>query len=185
MLVLRPADGAETLIAWKMALDNHFTPTGLILSRQNIKDLPAGSIDERLQMAKNSDKGAYVVKNTIEKPDVILVASGSEVSTLIDAANLLKERDKINARVVSAISEGVFLKQEDSYRKEIIPADIPVLGLTAGLPVTMEGLVGCNGKVLGVDHFGYSAPYQVLDEEFGFSGEQVRIKILQFLGKHD
>lgn len=168
MLVLRPADVNETTVAWQAALENIDTPTALILSRQNIKNIPA---ENGYQQALQLKKGAYVVVKT-ENPDVILLANGSEVSTLISALPLL-EADGIKAQVVSAPSEGLFFNQDAAYRASVIPAGIPVFGLTAGLPSSLLRLAGVNGTVFGLDHFGYSAPYTVLDKEFGFTPEAV------------
>ncbi len=181
MLALRPADAAETSVAWKMAMENTKTPTALVLSRQNINDLPSTGC--RYDDALQAERGAYIVAKNGETPDVVLIASGSEVSTLVDAAHLLKERKGITSQVVSAISEGLFRKQPSSYQETVIPAQAPKFGLTAGLPVTLEGLVGANGRIHGVDHFGYSAPAKVLDEKFGFTGEFVYDEICQMLGK--
>jgi transketolase len=182
MLVLRPADFHETLESWKMALQNTHSPTALLLSRQNTKDIPAPDGSNRANQALQCRKGAYVVKETPD-PGVILVANGSEVSTLLEAAEILEEKHNISARIVSAISEGLFRKQPESYQQEIIPRDIPVIGLTAGLPVTLQCLVGTHGKVLGMDHFGYSAPYQVLDEKFGYTPVQVAENIASELSE--
>lgn len=176
LLALRPADAAETSVAWKMAMENTSTPTALILSRQNIKDLPGG-YDEALQ----AEKGAYVVTKNAENVDIVLVASGSEVSTLLEGAQLLKERKGISSQVVSVISEGLFREQSSTYREEVIPANKPKYGLTAGLAVTLEGLVGINGRIHGVNHFGYSAPAKVLDEKFGFTGENVYNEVCEML----
>jgi transketolase len=173
MLVLRPADGAETIAAWELAVKNTKSPTALILSRQNIKDLPATQGTYRFEQARQICKGAYIVKEPQGKPDIILLANGSEVSTMIDCAELLQKERGLLARVVSAPSEGLFRRQEKAYQLSVIPEDIPVFGLTAGLPVTLQGLAGCKGKVFGLDHFGLSAPAQVLDEKFGFTPEQV------------
>jgi transketolase len=181
MLVLRPADGQETTVAWKLALENTSTPTALILSRQNINDLPAAS-GNRYSEAMQAAKGAYVVKKA-EKPDVILLANGSEVSTLVEAAKLLEERKKLSVQIVSAPSEGLFFNQDTSYRKQVIPENVPVFGLTAGLPSTLHRFVGNNGVTFGLDHFGYSAPYKVLDEKFGFTAENVYNQVEQLLGK--
>lgn len=181
MLVLRPADSAETTVAWKMAMENIDTPTGLILSRQNIKDLPALSGD-RYKEALQAEKGAYVIVKD-ETPDVILVANGSEVATLIEGAKLLKERNGIQSQIVSAPSEGLFFNQNAEYRESVIPSDKPVFGLTAGLPSTLYRLVGPNGKVWGLDHFGYSAPYTKLDEEFGFTPENVYNQVIEMMKK--
>jgi transketolase len=182
LMALRPADANETLVAWEMALDNKNTPTALILSRQNIVDIPAKP-GKRFDDALQSKKGAYIAQEATGKADVVLVASGSEVATLIEAADILQKENGINARVVSVISEGIFRFQDDAYQKTIIPEGVPVVGFTAGLSVTLEGLVGANGNVIGMDHFGYSAPYTVLDEKFGFSGKDVAGKVLGFMGK--
>ena len=164
MLVLRPADVEETTEAWRLAMENTATPTALILSRQNIANLPAGN--DYTQTAR----GAYIVAGSDADADVVLVASGSEVSTLVAGAELLR-RDGVKVRIVSAPSEGLFRSQDKEYQENIIPAGAKVFGLTAGLPVTLEGLVGANGKVWGLPSFGYSAPYKVLDEKLGFTAD--------------
>ena len=166
MLVLRPADVEETTQAWKLAMENTSTPTGLILSRQNIANLPAGN--DYAQTAK----GAYIVAGSDENPDIILVASGSEVSTLEAGTELLRQ-DGIKVRVVSAPSEGLFRNQSAEYQESVLPAGAKIFGLTAGLPVNLQGLVGANGKVWGLESFGFSAPYKVLDEKLGFTAENV------------
>jgi len=176
---LRPADSAETNVAWKMAMENDKTPTGLILSRQGIKDLPAIS-SSRFQDALEAEKGGYTILD-VENPDVILIANGSEVATLIEGAKLLEERENIKAKVVSVPSEGVFRLQSKAYQESIIPTNKPSFGLTAGLPVNLEGLVGANGKVFGLDHFGYSAPATVLDKKFGFTRENVFKQVIELL----
>ena len=177
MLVLRPADVTETTIAWKMAMENTATPTALILSRQNITDLPAkgNRYDEALQ----AEKGAYIVEGD-ENPDVIMVASGSEVSTLEEGAALLRA-DDIKVRIVSVPSEGLFRSQSKEYQESVIPTGSKVFGLTAGLPVNLEGLVGANGKVWGLESFGFSAPYKVLDEKLGFTGQNVYNQVKELL----
>ena len=180
MLVLRPADGPETSVAWKLAMENTETPTALILSRQNIKDLPAASGD-RFEEALQAAKGAYVVIKD-ENPDVVLVANGSEVSTLAEAAPLLNEAG-IKVQVVSAPSEGLFFNQSKEYQESVIPSNLPVFGLTAGLPSTLARLVGKNGVVWGLEHFGHSAPYQVLDEKLGFTTENVLKQVKALLKK--
>jgi transketolase len=179
MVVLRPADGTETTVAWKMALENKKTPTALILSRQNIKDLPSDS-GNRYADALKSYNGAYIVQDCEGKPDIILIASGSEVATLIEGAPLLR-KDNLKVRIISAPSEGLFRNQPDEYHKQIIPENVPVFGLTAGLSVTLQGLVGPKGKVWGMNSFGYSAPYKVLDEKFGFTAENVYKQVTEYL----
>ena len=166
MLVLRPADVKETIEAWKLAMDNIDTPSALILSRQNINDLP--------EETKYSEvaKGGYIVTDSEGTPDIIMVASGSEVSTLVAGATLLN-KDGIKTRIVSVPSEGLFRSQSKEYQEKVIPTGVKVFGLTAGLPVNLEGLVGSNGKVWGLESFGFSAPYKVLDEKLGFTAENV------------
>ena len=177
MLVLRPADVIETTVAWKMAMENTATPTALILSRQNITDLP--SKGNRYNEALQAEKGAYIVESD-ENPDVIMVASGSEVATLEEGAALLRA-DGVKVRVVSVPSEGLFRSQSKEYQESVIPAGSKIFGLTAGLPVNLEGLVGANGKVWGLESFGFSAPYKVLDEKLGFTGQNVYNQVKELL----
>lgn len=166
MLVLRPADVEETTQAWKLAMENTSTPSALILSRQNIANLPQGNDYAQ------TEKGAYIVAGADEQPDIVLVASGSEVSTLVAGAELLR-KDGVKVRIVSVPSEGLFRNQPAAYQESVLPAGAKVFGLTAGLPVTLQGLVGNNGKVWGLESFGFSAPYQVLDEKLGFTADNV------------
>lgn len=179
MLVLRPADVTETTVAWKMAMENTSTPTALILSRQNITNLPVKG--DRYEAALQAQKGAYTVEDDGGTPDVVLVASGSEVSTLVEGAALLRQRDGLKVRVVSAPSEGLFRNQSHEYQKSVLPAGVPRFGMTAGLPVTLAGLVGENGRIWGMESFGYSAPYKVLDEKLGFNSENVYQQVKELL----
>jgi transketolase len=181
MMVLRPADSAETTVAWKMALGNKKTPTALILSRQNIKDIPSET-GNRYAEALQSEKGAYIVQDCKGRPDVILIASGSEVATLVEGSLLLKQ-DNLNIRIISAPSEGLFRNQPASYKEFIIPEDVPVFGLTAGLSVTLQGLVGPKGVIWGMNSFGFSAPYKVLDEKLGFTADNVYKRVKEYLAK--
>ncbi len=178
MLVLRPADVTEATVAWKMAMENTSTPTGLILSRQNIADLPAK--ENRYMDALQAEKGAYIVESDSNNPDVILVASGSEVATLVEGAELLRN-DGVKLRIVSVPSEGLFRSQSKEYQESVIPTGSKVFGLTAGLPVTLQGLAGDNGKVWGLESFGFSAPYKVLDEKLGFTGLNVYKQVKEYL----
>ena len=174
ILVLRPADVNETTQAWKLAMENTSTPTALIFSRQNINNLPEGT--DYAQAAK----GAYIIAGADENPDVILVASGSEVSTLVAGAELLR-KDGVKIRIVSVPSEGLFRSQSKEYQESIIPTGAKVFGLTAGLPVNLQGLVGVNGKIWGLESFGFSAPYKVLDEKLGFTAENVYKQVKEML----
>ncbi|MBW4359224.1 transketolase family protein [Flavobacterium taihuense] len=179
LLALRPADAIETSVAWDMALKNTKTPTALILSRQNIKDIPAIQTS-RYDEASGAKKGGYLVKETTN-PDITLIANGSEVSTLIDAAVILEKEHNLKINIASIISEGLFKSQPKSYQESIIPKGKLVFGLTAGLPVNLEGLIGDSGKIVGLDHFGYSAPASVLDEKFGFTSQHVCAEILKYI----
>ncbi len=178
-VALRPADSQETSVAWKMAIENTKTPTGLILSRQGIKDIEPQAAS-RYTEALGAEKGGYLVKET-ENPDVVLIANGSEVATLLEAAVLLEEKENLKVSIASIPSEGIFRQQDEDYQESIIPANKPIFGLTAGLPVNLEGLAGANGKVFGLSHFGYSAPAKVLDDKFGFTGEKVYQEVVSFL----
>jgi transketolase len=180
-VAIRPADSAETNIAWKMAMENTTTPTGLILSRQGIKDVPATS-GTRMSAAHGAEKGGYLVKE-VPDPDVVLIANGSEVSTLIDAAELLEKKDGLKVNIASVPSEGIFRQQSKTYQESVIPTNKPIFGLTAGLPVNLEALAGPNGTVFGLNHFGYSAPATVLDDKFGFTGPKVYEEVKGFLNK--
>lgn len=173
--VFRPCDVHAATKCWQLAMENMDTPTALIFSRQNVKDLPQTTDYNGVA------RGAYEVVAEAN-PDVILVASGSEVSTLAESAELLAQ-DGIKARVVSCPSEGLFRRQSKEYQESILPKGAKIFGLTAGLPVTFEGLVGGNGKVYGLDHFGFSAPYKVLDEKLGYTPQNMYHEIKKFLSE--
>ena len=176
MLVLRPADAAETSVAYQMAMENRHAPTALILSRQDIKDLPAPEGQTRAEAAKGAFKGGYTVIAPAGTPDVVLVADGSEVSLLCEVAVLL-EADGIKASVVSMPSIGLFNRQDRAYRDQVLPAGVPHFGLTAGLPITIRMINGFNGTVYGMERFGASAPYKVLDEKFGFTAANIYTQV--------
>lgn len=174
--VFRPADADETTVCWQMAMENTATPTALVFSRQGIAKLPEGN---DYQLAR---KGAYIVAGSDANPDVILIASGSEVSTLESGAALLR-KDGVKVRVVSAPSEGLFRRQPKEYQDMVLPYDVKKFGMTAGLPVTLEGLVGIgpNSRIFGMKSFGFSAPYKVLDEKLGYTGKNVYKQVKAFL----
>ncbi len=179
LVALRPADAHEAVEAWKFAMECE-RPVALILSRQNIKSLPSSG--SRAKDAVQLTKGAYVVSEPKGKADVVMLASGSEVSTLVEGAALLAA-EGIGVRVVSVPSEGLFRDQEREYQRAVLPEGIKRFGLTSGLPVTLSELVGADGAVFGLDHFGYSAPYTVLDDKFGFSGRNVYEQVKKLLGR--
>ena len=175
MLVLRPADVYETTVAYKIMMENTSTPTGMILSRQNIKDLPGN----RLVEAEGVAKGAYVVIDNKDS-QITLLASGSEVSTLAEASEILKA-EGINVRLVSVPSEGLFRSQSKEYQESVLKPNEKRFGLTAGLPCNLAGLVGENGVIFGLESYGFSAPYKVLDEKLGFTPAQVAENIKKAL----
>ena len=181
LLVLRPSDVEETTVAWRMAMENVHTPSALILSRQNIKDLPAPEGKTRGEAAQEAERGGYIIQRD-EQPEVVLIANGSEVSTLVEGAELLR-KEGIQLQIVAVPSEGVFRRQPKAYQDEVLPQGIKRFGLTAGLPVNLLGLVGDNGTIWGLNSFGFSAPYKVLDEKLGFTAENVYQQVKQLLGK--
>ena len=178
MVVLRPADAEETVAAWKIALEEH-RPVGLIFSRQDIKSLPSHT--NRIDEAMQAYKGAYTVVDSAN-PEIVMLASGSEVSTLVAGAELLM-KDGVAVRVVSVPSEGLFRDQPKSYQDSVLPANVTRYGMTSGLPVTLLGLVGSMENIHGLNHFGHSAPFKVLDEKFGYNGETVYNEVKKLLAK--
>ena len=179
MVVLRPADAEETAVAWQYALTEK-RPVALLLSRQNISNLPALNCSRRDE-AKQAVKGAYIVMDSA-KAQVVMLASGSEVSTLIEGATLL-QKEGIPVRVVSVPSEGLFRDQPKSYQDSVLPKGVVRYGMTSGLSLNLQGLVGENGKIHGCDHFGYSAPFKVLDEKFGYNAQTVYEEVKSLLNK--
>ena len=173
--VFRPADAGETTVCWQMANENMDTPTAMICSRQNVNSLPEGTDYSQVR------KGAYIVKDD-PNYDVILLASGSEVSTLLAGAELLNA-DGIKTRIVSVPSEGLFRTQSKEYQESVLPKGAKIFGMTAGLPVTLQSLVGVEGMVYGLESFGFSAPYKVLDEKLGFNAENVYKQVKDYLSK--
>ena len=173
--VFRPADADETTVCWQMANENMDTPTAMICSRQNVNSLPEGTDYSQVR------KGAYIVKDD-PNYDVILLASGSEVSTLLAGAELLNA-DGIKTRIVSVPSEGLFRTQSKEYQESVLPTGAKIFGMTAGLPVTLQSLVGVEGMVYGLESFGFSAPYKVLDEKLGFNAENVYKQVKDYLSK--
>lgn len=174
--VFRPADADETTVCWQMAMENMDTPTTIICSRQNVKSLPEGNNYEGVR------RGAYIVEGSDETFDVILLASGSEVSTLIAGAELLR-KSGIKVRIVSVPSEGLFRRQSKEYQEKVLPEAAKKFSLTAGLPFAMESLVGLKGKVWGMTGFGYSAPFSVLDEKLGFTAENVYEQVMKYINQ--
>ena len=181
LLALRPADSAETFVCWDMAMHNDATPTALMLSRQDLKDLPSAS-GNRLADAAGARRGGYAVIEGAPRPDVVLVANGSEVSLLCEVAERLAAAG-VTARVVSMPSIGLYNEQADSYREGVITPGVPHYGLTAGLPSTIRAIRGFNGEVYGLPRFGASAPFNVLDQKFGFTPDNITADVLRHIGR--
>jgi transketolase len=175
LLALRPAGPAETTVAWEMALNNNHTPTALVFSRQNVKEVELQDAGSYYERAKQAQKGAYVIweSNKGQKPDVIMIANGSEVQTLYEASRILNERKSLKIRIVSIISPGLFSQQSIEYKENVLPSGLKKIGLTAGLPAALNTVIGPEGFIFGVEHFGYSAPAGVLDDKLGFTPEKV------------
>lgn len=183
ILVMRPADSAETIACWSMAMENTQSPSVLILSRQDLHDIPAMN-GNRMVEAHAARHGGYLVKKCEAKPDVTLVANGSEVSLLIDVAAALEAKG-IHANVASVPSIGLFERQTLEYKESVLPTGGTRFGLTAGLPSVLYPLMLDAGKwqVYGLERFGASAPYKVLDEKFGYTTDNITARVLKMLGK--
>ena len=177
LTLIRPADTAETVAAWVAALENKCGPTALALTRQNLTP-----VNDCPTKAKGLLKGAYVVSDC-ENPDAIIIASGSEVGISLEAVKLLKEKN-FNIRVVSMPSMEIFEKQSKEYKESILPKSIKKrIAVEAGTPFSWYKYVGKKGCIVGIDHFGASAPCNKLAEEFGFTAENVVEKTLAYLEK--
>lgn len=180
MMVIRPADSAEVSVAYRMAMENKFSPTGLIFSRQDLHDLPAPEGTSRIEAAKGAMRGGYVAWGETANPDVVLVANGSEVSLLCEVAVLL-QADGIKASVVSMPCVGIFNDQPENYRRSVLPDGVPQFGLTAGLAASMRMIAGFNGDVFAMNRFGASAPFKVLDVKFGFTPDNIYSRVRTLL----
>lgn len=180
-LVLRPADSAETLEAWKMAMENMHSPSMLILSRQNLEDLPGDGKISRAEIARGTEHGGYVVVSA-ENPDIILMANGSEVALMVHVAEKLKA-EGVNASVASFPSTGLFERQSAQYRDSVLTPGLPRYAVTAGLEATFLPLMkGCSKwDIFGLHRFGASAPYRVLEEKFGFTVDSILKRVKEFL----
>ena len=181
ILVMRPADSAETIACWEMAMENVDTPSVLILSRQDLNDIPAMNGNRRLE-AKEAKRGGYLVKKSSDNPQITLVANGSEVSLLMEVAAKL-EAQGVTVNVASIPSIGLFLRQPEDYRDQILPKGGVRFGLTAGLPSLLYPLMMTAGKwnVYGLERFGASAPYKVLDQKFGFTADNILGEVQKLL----
>jgi transketolase len=178
MRVFRPADATETAEAWKAALRRTDGPTALVLTRQGLPVIDR----QRFGPAEGLHRGGYVLSDPSGSPDVVLLATGSEVSLAVKAAELLAAKG-VGARVVSVPSVELFRAQQASYRAEILPVGVPRVSIEAGTTWGWEALVGDDGLMIGLDRFGASAPANVLAERFGFTPAQVTARVLSLLGR--
>ncbi|WJV62070.1 transketolase [Pectobacteriaceae bacterium C52] len=171
MSTWRPADQVETAVAWKYAIERKDGPTALILSRQNLAQQ-----ERSAQQLADVAKGAYVLKDSNGQPDVILIATGSEVDLAVSAYRKLTE-EGIKARVVSMPSTDAFDKQDAAYREAVLPKGVPArVAIEAGIADYWYKYVGLNGAIVGMTSFGESAPAELLFEAFGFTTENVVAK---------
>jgi transketolase len=178
LTVIRPADANETVMAWRLAIERK-KPTALILTRQNVPVLDAGS----LPISSGVRRGAYVLETGGDKPDILFLATGSEVHLALEAAKQLAGKG-IKARVVSMPSWEIFLEQPRSYRDEVLPPEIRKrLAIEAGVTLGWWRWAGDEGDVIGIDHFGASAPGNVVMEKYGFSVDNIMKRALSLLGK--
>jgi len=170
LTVIRPCDANETAEAWRVALNSKQGPIALALTRQNVPTLDRN----KFAPADGLDRGAYILKDAPDgKPDLILLASGSEVPIAIEAAEKLEKKD-LTVRVVSMPSWELFERQSQEYQHEVLPSDINArVAIEAGITQGWHPYVGANGRVMGIDHFGASAPYQILYEKFELTSEKV------------
>lgn len=178
VVVLRPADANETLGCYEVAMSTTDRPSVFILTRQDVKDLPGLSREEVVAGVK---RGGYIVRGSMSrKPDLTLVGNGSDVGLLLECADDLENKG-VDVRVVSVPSIGLLLDQDDAYQRDLIPSDIKTFGLSSGLPSVLLPLMRGDFRLFGLDRFGESAPYKVLEREFGFTKEEILPKIEQFL----
>jgi len=176
--LIRPCDANETAEAWRVAIQQTHQPTALVLTRQNLPTL------DRTHFAPASElrRGAYILADAPNgQPDLILIASGSEVSLLVQAREKLAA-ENIHARVVSMPSWDLFEAQPQAYRDSVLPPSVHArLAVEAGVPQGWHKYVGAQGAILGIERYGASAPYQVLFEKFGFTVEHVAARAKQLL----
>jgi transketolase len=169
VVVIRPADANETIQAWKAAIEHKGSPVALALTRQKIPVLDR----TKMGSAENLSKGAYVLIDSEGKPEVIIMASGSEVSLAIEAYNVL-QNEGIKARVVSFPSWELFEVQSDEYKESVLPKSIKArVSVEAGVKQGWEKYLGDYGEAISIEKFGASAPYEIIFKEYGFTKEAI------------
>ncbi len=171
MLLIRPADANETLAAWRIAIEHQGGPVALVLTRQKV---PILSLEKYPQIPLGVKAGAYILEHAAggARPDIVLVATGSEVHLALAARQQL-EKEGVRAQVVSMPGWHLFDSQEAEYKESIFPADVPVLSIEAGSPLGWRPYIGPSITVVGVNQFGASAPGDVVLAKYGFSVENV------------
>jgi transketolase len=171
MVVLRPADANETVAAWRVAVGRKQGPVALVLTRQGLPVLDLGS---HPGIPAGVPLGGYILADspTSERPDIVLIATGSEVHLALEARDRLAT-EGVHARVVSMPSTNLFASQSDDYREKVLPADVPLLVIEAGSPIGWQSFVGPRIAVIGIDTFGASAPGPVVMQHYGFTVENV------------
>jgi transketolase len=179
LLFIRPADANEVAWAWRVAIENRHRPTALAYTRQNVPTLDRSA----LAPAEGLRRGAYVLNPRVTDPEVILIATGSEVQHIVAAEAPLAERG-VRARLVSMPSWELFEAQTPEYRESVLPPTVTArLAVEAGVPQGWHRWVGDKGATITIDHYGASAPYQRIMQEFGFTAENVVEQALKLLGK--
>lgn len=178
VVVLRPADANETLGSYEVAMKTTDRPSVLILSRQDLKDIDTLS---RADVVEGVKRGGYVVYQCEGRPDIVLVGNGSDVGLLLECARDLNA-EGVKARVVSVPSIGLLLDQGRDYIESLIPEGVKTFGLSSGLPSVLLPLMNRENMLVGLERFGASAPYKVLENEFGINKTEILRKIQLFLG---
>lgn len=179
LTVIRPCDANEVAEAWRIAVKSNNGPVALILSRQNVPVLDRKTYAD----ATGLSRGAYILRDSQDgKPGAIIIATGSEIQVAIDARQKLKEKG-VGVRIVSMPSWELFDKQPEEYRREVLPPEIKArISIEAGVTIGWQRYVGNDGDVVGIDHFGASAPINVLYEKFGITADRVVEKVLALIG---
>ena len=179
MNVWRPCDAVETITSWCNAIENQSGPTSLILTRQKLNHQPR--TEEQVQAIK---KGGYILKDSKNTPEIILIATGSEVSVAMESAKML-DSDGIDVRVVSMPCNNIFNQQPDSYRSAVLPKSVKSrLAIEAGITNFWWQYVGSEGDVIGIDEFGLSAPANELFEYFGFTVKNITKRARSLIEKN-
>jgi transketolase len=178
MTVIRPAEATETAVAWRAALEKEHGPTSLVLTRQGLPTLDR----EKYGSADGVLRGAYVLSD-VDDPQVIFIGTGSEVQRALDAQAILEEKG-VAARVVSMPSWELFAAQSAEYRDSVLPPNIKArVSIEAGTRFGWERYIGDEGIAIGFDHFGASAPFETIYEEFGITAEKMAEAALSLVNK--